>query len=81
MGTDKLLEHLNPCGLNCAWCVYGKMNSVSGSGCPGCEERMDCLIRACAEKSGRELCAEECAAFPCYSFLQGYQCMKEHYAY
>ena len=68
---------VNPCGLNCAWCVYGKMEASQG--CPGCEGRQDCLIRACAERRGQT--CDQCPSMPCYPFLQGYQCMKEHYVY
>jgi len=72
-------QQLSPCGLNCALCVYGKMDGTQG-GCPGCELRMDCPIRTCVEKSACESC-DQCESMPCYSYLQGYQCMKEHYTY
>jgi hypothetical protein len=71
---------LNPCGLNCEWCVYHKMEEVTGSGCPGCFEREKCQIRDCAYEEGRESC-EGCGSYPCSTFLQGYECMKEHYAF
>jgi hypothetical protein len=71
---------LSPCGLHCGWCVYRKIEKINESGCPGCLKREKCPIRDCARKEGRELC-DNCASFPCYTFRQGYQSMKEHYTF
>jgi hypothetical protein len=71
---------LSPCGLNCDWCVYHKMEEVTGSGCPGCFEREKCQIRDCACEEGRGMC-DGCDSHPCSTFLQGYECMKEHHVF
>jgi len=80
MSKVEISKLLSPCGLNCAWCVYRKIEKINESGCPGCWEREKCPIRDCAREKGLELC-DNCASFPCYTFLQGYQCMKEHYVF
>ena len=66
-----------PCGLNCSWCVYLKIEKGDESGCPGCWEKEKCAIRDCAKEEGRELCLN-CNSFPCYVVSQGYQCVQEH---
>lgn len=67
-----------PCGLNCGWCIYKRMEGIGECGCPGCFERERCCIRDCSERNECPTC-EECASFPCYTFLQGYECMRERY--
>ncbi|NYT12716.1 MAG: hypothetical protein GKC03_09275 [Methanomassiliicoccales archaeon] len=73
------MEVPSPCGLNCEWCVYWKMDISIESSCPGCLQR-NCPIRNCIEKEGHESC-EACTSFPCYEFSQGYQCMRQHHIY
>lgn len=80
MGRIEPSEIFNPCGLNCDWCVYRRIENVNVSGCPGCFERKDCPIRDCAMEEGYRSC-DECASSPCHTSLQGYQCMKEHYTF